>query len=61
MPLPEPKENENKDKFISRCMSTDVMKNEFPKNKQRYAVCHKQWEKKNESDLIDKIDLLLGE
>ncbi|MFW5895485.1 MAG: hypothetical protein ACOCT9_01955 [archaeon] len=61
MPLPEPKNREEKQEFISRCMSNDTMKREFNNKDQRLAVCYKQWEKKNESDLIDKIDLLLGE
>lgn len=49
MPLPEPKENETEKEFTDRCMSDKVMKKEFKKNKQRYAVCMKQWEGKNES------------
>lgn len=64
MPLPEPKDNEPEDEFVSRCMSDDVMKKEFPKHKQRSAVCYKQYEKKNEEnkmDILKKIDNYLNE
>jgi hypothetical protein len=49
MPLPTPNKGEDKDKFISRCMSNGVMKKEFPEQEQRVAVCHSQWRKKGES------------
>jgi len=46
MPLPSKKKNELQDKFISRCMSSEVMKREFPKKKQRLAVCFDRFRKK---------------
>jgi len=52
MPLPKPDKHEDKDDFISRCMSDDKMKKEFSDNKQRYAVCMKQFEK-NEGEKMD--------
>lgn len=70
MPLTSPKNNESKDEFIKRCMSDEVMKKEFPKKSgedkanQRYAVCMKQWEKREENnnmDLIKRMDEYLGE
>ena len=42
MPIPKRRKDESKNKFIERCMSNDTMKKEFPKNKQRLAVCHSQ-------------------
>ena len=30
---------ENKDEFMERCMSNDVMKRDFPKATVRFAVC----------------------
>jgi hypothetical protein len=45
MPLPEPRKGEKQDAFISRCMGDEVMNKEFPKEKQRAAVCHGQWDK----------------
>ena len=47
MPLPKPNAGESKDDFISRCMSNDVMKSEFPDNDKRLAVCYSQWEDKD--------------
>lgn len=43
MPLPKPKEGEDKDKFINRCIVDKIMLSEFPDEKQRYAVCLAQW------------------
>lgn len=42
MPLPNRKENEDKDSFVSRCMSNETMKKEYPDEKQRVAVCIRQ-------------------
>ncbi len=39
MPIPKRRKNEDKDKFISRCMSDDTMNKDFPENGQRYAIC----------------------
>jgi len=47
MPLPKPKDGEEKEKWIERCMSNDAMKEEFPDNKQRLAVCHQKWRDKD--------------
>jgi len=43
MPLPTPNKEENKQDFISRCMSDEKMKEEFEGNGQRYSVCERQW------------------
>jgi len=39
MPLPKRNKDEDKDKFVSRCMSSEVMKKEYPDNSQRVAIC----------------------
>jgi hypothetical protein len=39
MPLPKRNKDEDKDKFVSRCISSEVMKKEYPSNAQRVAVC----------------------
>lgn len=41
MPLPSPRDNENREQFIARAMSDRHMK-EFPQ-KQRAAVAYRQW------------------
>lgn len=48
MPLATPKQGEKQDAFVDRCMSNDTMKEEFPDNKQRLAVCFSQWKKKKQ-------------
>ncbi len=47
IPLPKPKPFEKQTEFISRCMGTDIMKKEYPDNKQRLAICYSQWRNKN--------------
>jgi len=42
MPLPKKNQDENKDSFVSRCMSNDTMKKEYPDEKQRVAICIQQ-------------------
>src|SRR5574343_1239389 len=44
-PIPTPN-NEDKDTFVKRCMSDYTMVNEYPDEKQRYAVCLTSWEDK---------------
>ena len=39
MPIPSKKDGEDRQQFISRCMSNPTMKEEYPKNGQRVAVC----------------------
>jgi hypothetical protein len=47
MPLPTPNKDESKDGFVSRCMETEVMNDEFPNLTQRIAVCVAQWDNKD--------------
>ena len=39
MPIPSKKDGEDRNKFMSRCMSDPTMSKEYPENKQRVAVC----------------------
>jgi len=47
MPLPTPKPRESRQKFVQRCMAHPTMVKEFPKIDQRYAVCHRQADKRS--------------
>lgn len=42
MPIPKREEGEEARKFMGRCMASDVMKGEYPDQKQRVAVCTSQ-------------------
>lgn len=53
MPLPSPKPGEEQDKWIPRCMGNDAMKEEFPDNKQRQAVCQQKWRDKDKKAADD--------
>jgi hypothetical protein len=44
MPLPKPKNKENKSNFVSRCVSELSESKEFESQDQRLAVCYKQFE-----------------
>jgi len=54
MPIPTPSSNEDRQKFIGRCMSNEVMKKEFPDMKQRSAVCFSKWKRKELKKLMFK-------
>lgn len=54
MPIPKPESNENKQKFLQRCMSDETMKKEYSNTQQRIAVCLSQT-KKSKSNLIEKV------
>lgn len=46
MPIPKPKNDENHDEFIDRCMGDEIMNDEYPDEIQRFAVCETQWKEK---------------
>lgn len=54
MPIPSKKPNEDRQDFISRCMSNETMKKDYPNTQQRIAVCISQI-KKSKSSLIEKV------
>lgn len=47
MPLPDPKQQEERDQFIARCMANPTMRADFKDIKQRAAVCYSQWRDAN--------------
>lgn len=55
MPIPSPERNEDKDKFVSRCMSSDTMKKEYPDTKQRVAVCIGQTKRDQSKSILGEI------
>lgn len=48
MPMPRPRVGEAQNKFINRCMASDIMQSEYSDGKQRLAVCYSQWRRKEE-------------
>jgi len=56
MPLPSPKQNQNKEDFINSCMASPTMKQEYKNIKQRLAVCHSQYGKSSSSAAWDQIE-----
>lgn len=45
MPLPTPNNKEKRSDFISRCISSEVIKKDFKTQDQRVAVCYSQYKK----------------
>ena len=45
MPIPDPRANEKKETYISRCMEhiTRYEKDKFPDQDQRAAICYSTW------------------
>ena len=43
MPLPKPNKNETRDEFVSRFMSNETAKKDFPDKDQRLAVAYQTW------------------
>jgi selenocysteine-specific translation elongation factor len=55
MPIPKKEKNEDKQKFVQRCMSNETMKTEYPDSSQRVAICLGQTRQKGKSDLIEEV------
>ena len=51
--MPKPRQGEHKGDYLIRCMDDDKMKNDFPDNMQRYAVCQSIYT--NEKMAVQKI------
>lgn len=60
MPIPSPKPNEDKQKFVGRCMGNETMKKDYPNVQQRIAICLGQTKKTKSSILEDVCDNLLA-
>ena len=58
MPIPKPEKNEDKQKFVQRCMSNETMKKDYPNSDQRDAVCLGQTRTK--SSILDSVLNILG-
>ena len=56
MPLPTRNKDEDAKKFVSRCMSSDVMKREYPDATQRVAVCNSQSRAGATGNMIQRAD-----
>ena len=55
MPLPKQSPNEDRNKFVSRCMSDPKSKEEFKDTKQRIAYCVKQAREDSKGSLIEEV------
>ena len=53
MPIPKIKQDEDKNSYVSRCMSNETMKKDYPDQSQRVAICLGQTRTK--SNLIEEV------
>lgn len=60
MPIPKPKQNEDSQKFVARCMGNETMKKDYPDQKQRIAICLGQTRKKSSGGLFANVLEILG-
>ena len=56
MPLPRPVTNQKRKDFVSECMDDSVMREEFPNNKQRSAVCHSRYDTAKKSKVSGYVE-----
>jgi hypothetical protein len=56
MPIPEYNKKEDKQKFVSQCMSNETMKKDYPDAKQRIAICLGQ----TKASLVEQVCGVLG-
>jgi hypothetical protein len=57
MPLPTPKKNQEEDSFMQDCMGDPTMNKDFKEQKQRAAVCYRQFSerKKKKSTASEEV------
>jgi hypothetical protein len=55
MPIPEKKPDEDKNKYLSRCMSNDTMKKDYSDTKQRVAICLSQIRNKEDASILEQV------
>ena len=56
MPLPAPKKGQEKKDFITSCMASPIMNQEYRDPKQRLAVCHSQSGSSSKATPRDEIE-----
>ena len=60
MPIPKPKQGERREDFLSRCLSSDIMQQEYSDNSQRMAVCSTAYDNKDKKMFDDEIQEISG-
>lgn len=58
--MPTPREDENRDEFVDRCMSDTESVRDFPDRSQRFAVCQSIFENRKTMNIQDKLKVHYG-
>ena len=56
MPIPKPNKGESRDNFLSRCLSSDIMQQEYSDNAQRMAICSTAFDDKDKKMNDDELE-----
>lgn len=56
MPIPKPNTGENREAFMSRCLSSDIMQQEYSDNAQRMAICNTAFDDKDKKMNDDELE-----
>jgi len=59
--MPKPKKGETKKEYIPRCISYLHDEGKYDKHDQIVAICYSMWRRKDEMEVLDKIDILIDE
>ena len=54
MPIPKPNTGESREDFMGRCLSSDIMQQEYSDNSQRFAVCSSSFDDKDKKMFDEK-------
>jgi len=57
MPLPKPSNGESRNEFVSRCMGDSIMRQEYPHQDQRSAVCYNLFDRPAHKALYAQCEL----
>jgi HK97 family phage prohead protease len=55
MPIPKPNTGESREDFMGRCLSSDIMQQEYSDNSQRFAVCASSFDDKDKKMFDEEI------
>ena len=57
MPIPKPKQGESRSDFMGRCLSSDIMQQDYTDNDQRFAVCSTAFDNKDSKMTDEELEL----
>ena len=59
--MPRPRPGEKREDFLERCMGSAEARNDYPNERQRFAVCQSFWENRNTKKAAPDLSNLFGQ